>query len=75
MEANHATPMKQRRTTLGRVPARLNIRVIKNRSILVLLKADAIVNPPIRSIIVGENIAEKMNLLRSNKHHLDNREN
>ena len=49
--------------------------MIKTRSMLVLLKADEIVKPPMSSIIVGENIAEKTNLsvrfvsrtLRNNK--------
>ena len=62
--AKQATPMKQRRTVLGRVPARLKILVIRTRSMFVLLRADAIVKPPIRSIIVGENITEKINLRR-----------
>jgi hypothetical protein len=60
--AKHATPMKARRTVLGRVPARLSTLVIRMRSIAVLLKADAIVKPPINNIIVGENMTENMNL-------------
>jgi hypothetical protein len=51
--------MNVRRTVLGRVPARLRMRVINTRSILVLLRADEIVNPPMSNIIVGENIMEK----------------
>jgi hypothetical protein len=54
--------MNARRTEFGRVPARLSTRVINTRSMLVLLRADAIVKPPINSIIVGENITEKINL-------------
>jgi hypothetical protein len=54
--------MNARRTEFGRVPARLSTRVINTRSMLVLLKADAIVKPPINSIMVGENITEKINL-------------
>jgi hypothetical protein len=54
--------MNARRTALGRVPARLSTRVIKTRSMLVLLRADAIVKPPISSMMVGENITEKTNL-------------
>jgi hypothetical protein len=54
--------MKARRTEFGRVPARLSTRVINTRSMLVLLKADAIVKPPINSIMVGENMTENMNL-------------
>jgi hypothetical protein len=54
--------MKARRTEFGRVPARLSTRVINTRSMLVLLKADAIVKPPISSIMVGENMTENMNL-------------
>lgn len=67
--AKHATPMNANSTVLGRVPARLSTRVIKTRSIAVLLSAEAIVKPPIRSMIVGENIWLKMNLedLKSGK--------
>lgn len=54
--------MKQSKTTLGRVPAKLNILVIKNLSMFVLLNAEAMVKPPISSIIVGENMTEKMYL-------------
>ena len=36
-----------------------------NLSILVLLKAEEIVNPPIRSIIVGEKMTEKTNIVAS----------
>ena len=55
--------MKARRTLLGCVPAKLRTRVIKTRSMLVLLKADEIVNPPMSNMIVGENITEKTNLM------------
>jgi hypothetical protein len=60
--AKHDTAMKARRTEFGRVPARLSTRVINTRSMLVLLRADAIVKPPISNIMVGENMTEKMNL-------------
>lgn len=62
MLAKQETIIKARRTVLGRVPARLKTRVIITRSMLVLLKADEMVKPPIRSIIVGENMTEKTNL-------------
>ena len=54
--------MKAKSTILGRSPAMLSTRVISTRSIAVLLSADAIVKPPMRSMIVGENIFEKTNL-------------
>jgi hypothetical protein len=60
--AKHETPMNASRTVLGRVPAMLNTLVMRTRSIAVLLRADAIVNPPINSMIVGENMTEKMYL-------------
>jgi hypothetical protein len=60
--AKQDTAMTARRTVLGRVPARLSTRVIKTRSMLVLLRADAIVKPPMRSMMVGENMTEKTNL-------------
>lgn len=60
--AKQDTPMKASRTVLGRVPARLSTRVINTRSMLVLLNAEEMVNPPIKSMIVGENMTEKMYL-------------
>ena len=60
--AKHATPMNARRTILGLVPARLSTFVINTRSIAVLLRADAMVKPPMRSMIVGENMTENMYL-------------
>lgn len=57
--AKQETPMNVRRTVLGRVPARLRMRVINTRSMFVLLSADEIVKPPMSNIIVGENIMEK----------------
>ena len=60
--AKHATPMNARRTTLGLEPARLSTFVINTRSIAVLLRADAMVKPPMRSMIVGENMTENMYL-------------
>lgn len=62
MLAKHDTPINARRTVLGFVPARLNNLVIMTRSIFDLLNAEAIVKPPIRSMIVGVNICEKTNL-------------
>lgn len=62
MLAKHDTPINESNTTLGLVPAKLNTRVMSTRSMLVLLRADAIVNPPIKSMIVGENMTEKMYL-------------
>jgi hypothetical protein len=56
--AKQETPMNARRTVLGRVPARLNTRVIKSRSMFVLLNAEEMVNPPMSSMIVGENMIE-----------------
>lgn len=63
MLAKQETPMKVSKTVLGRVPARLRTRVIRMRSMLVLLRAEDIVNPPMSNIIVGENITEKTYLL------------
>jgi len=60
--AKHETPMKARRTLLGRVPAKLKTRVMITRSMLVLLNADEMVKPPISNIMVGENMIEKTNL-------------
>lgn len=59
MLAKQETPMKVSNTVLGRVPAKFKTRVIKMRSMLVLLSAEEMVKPPIRSMIVGENITEK----------------
>ena len=61
--AKQETAIKARRRVLGRVPARLNTRVTITRSMLVLLRADEMVKPPIRSMIVGENMVEKTNLV------------
>lgn len=60
MLAKHDTPIKANRTVLGLEPAMLNSRVINIRSMFVLLNAAEIVKPPMRSMIVGENITEKM---------------
>lgn len=59
--------MKARSTVLGREPANQSTRVIKMRSMLVLLSADDIVKPPIRSMIVGENMMENT-YLHANKY-------
>jgi len=68
MLAKHDTPMKVSKTVLGRVPAKLKMRVIKRRSILVLLRAEDMVNPPMSSMIVGENMIEKTYLNRKTRH-------
>ena len=60
--AKHETPMNASKTVFGRVPAMLRTLVMRRRSIAVLLRADAIVNPPISNMMVGENMAEKMYL-------------
>ena len=62
MLAKHDTPINARSTMLGLFPAKLNKRVMRMRSIFDLLNAEAIVKPPIRSMIVGVNICEKTNL-------------
>ena len=62
MLAKHETPMNASKTVLGRVPAMLSTLVMRMRSIAVLLRADAIVNPPINSMMVGENMTEKIYL-------------
>jgi len=67
MLAKHDTPINESNTTLGLVPAKLNTRVMSTRSILVLLRADAIVKPPIKSMIVGENMTENM-YLKNHEH-------
>lgn len=54
--------MNASRTVLGLEPAKLSTLVISTRSMLVLLRADEIVKPPMRSMIVGENITEKTHL-------------
>ena len=61
--AKHETPMKANKTTLGFVPARFRILVIRTRSIFVLLNADEMEKPPIRSMMVGENICENTYLV------------
>lgn len=62
MLANVATHMRTSRTTLGFDPAALRIRDAVMTSSRVLDKTAAIVKPPIRSMMVGENICEKMYL-------------
>lgn len=54
--------MNASRTMDGLVPAKLRTRVMSILSILVLLNAEDTVKPPMSSMIVGENITEKMNL-------------
>jgi hypothetical protein len=60
--ANVATHINTKSTTLGLVPAALRILVAVMTSSRVLDSTAAMVNPPIRSIIVGENICEKIYL-------------
>ena len=62
MLAKHETPMNASKTVLGLVPASARTRVMSTRSIFDLLSAAAIVNPPMRSKIVGENIIEAIQL-------------
>jgi hypothetical protein len=59
MLAKHDTPITVNNTVLGFEPARLRTRVISNRSMLVLLRAEEIVKPPMSNMMVGENITEK----------------
>jgi hypothetical protein len=62
--AKQETPIKANSTELGLEPAKLKTLVINIRSMLVLLRAEEIVNPPIRSMIVGENMTENIYLHR-----------
>jgi hypothetical protein len=62
MLANVATHMSTRRTTLGLVPAALRMREAVMTSRRVLERTAAMVKPPMRSMMVGENIWEKMYL-------------
>lgn len=57
--AKQLTPIKASRTVLGFVPATAKTRVISTRSMLVLLNAEEMVKPPMRSMMVGENMIEK----------------
>jgi hypothetical protein len=59
-----ATNIKHRRTALGFDPAAFRTRVAVITSKRVLLSTAAMVKPPIRSMIVGENIWEKIYLER-----------
>jgi hypothetical protein len=63
--AKQLTPIKAKRTLAGFVPAVLRTLVIISLSMLVLLKAEEIVNPPIKSMIVGEKMTEKTNFVAS----------
>jgi len=58
MLAKHETNINARSTVLGFDPAKCNTRVIRIRSMFVLLRAEEIVKPPINNMIVGENIIE-----------------
>ena len=63
--AKVATDMRTSKMTLGFSPAALRIRDAVMTSSRVFERTAAIVKPPIRSIIVGENIWEKIYLLIS----------
>jgi len=52
--------MKARSTELGLVPAKLRTLVIRIQLMLVLLRAEEIMNLPIRSMILGENMTENI---------------
>ena len=62
MLAKQDTPINASNTVRGFEPAKLRTRVIIIRSILVLLRPEDIVKPPMRSMMVGENMTEKMYL-------------
>jgi len=51
--------MNAKRTVLGLVPAKLRTRVIITLSMFVLLSAEDMVKPPMRSMMVGLNMTEK----------------
>jgi hypothetical protein len=63
MLAKHETHINAKRTLLGFEPAKLSTRVMMTRSMLVLLRAEETVKPPMRSIIVGLNMMEKTYLM------------
>jgi hypothetical protein len=63
MLANVATHINTSKMTLGLEPAALRIREAVMTSNRVFERTAAIVKPPIRSMIVGENIWEKMYLM------------
>ena len=62
MLANVATHMRTSRITLGFSPAAFRMREAVMTSRRVFERTAAIVNPPMSSIIVGENIWEKIYL-------------
>ena len=62
MLAKHVAPMTASSTTLGCVLSKLSTHVINTRSMFVLESAAAMVKPAMRSMIVGENITEKIQL-------------
>jgi hypothetical protein len=67
MLANVATHINTSKMTLGLEPAALRIREAVMTSNRVFERTAAIVNPPIRSMIVGENIWEKMYLMSASR--------
>ena len=57
--AKQLTAMKASKTWEGFVPAIASTRVMRSLSMLVLERAEEMVNPPIRSIMVDEKMVEK----------------
>lgn len=68
MLAKQDTPMNASRTAFGSEPARLRTLVMSIRSMLVLLKAEDMVKPPMRSMMVGENMTENIHLESMSRH-------
>ena len=60
--AKQLTIINDKSTVAGFVPAMLNTRVMMSLSMLVLLNAEEMVNPPMRSMMVGEKMVENTNL-------------
>jgi len=58
MLAKQETHMNAKSTVLGLVPAKLSTRVIITLSMFVLLSAEEMVKPPMRSMMVGLNMTE-----------------
>jgi len=58
-----ATNMLASKTHLGSVPALLSTELAIALAIPYLESADAMVKPPSKSMIVGENMAEKMSVV------------
>ena len=62
MLAKQLTAINAKRTFGGFVPAMERTRVIRSLSMLVLERADEMVNPPMRSMMVDEKMFEKTKL-------------